>query len=282
MWRLCKFCGGKGMIQGTSEWHEWRKKGIGSSDAPAIMGTSPYHTPFTLWQIKTGKKTDQASSFATELGQKFEPAARADLELKTGFEFTPSIGVHEAYDWLRASYDGLCEKERVFDEIKWVGSSVFQSVKDKGEIPSAHYDQIQHQFMVSGYEKAFYTCYRLTSDYSKIEEIYHCEVFKDENRIKQIWESEQEFWFKYVLKNEPPPLTKDDVIDISTSDAIEIAKAYEGWLNSYNRSKDAIAELKPLLFSLSDHARISVGNLLITDGKGGRRITIRKKGDKNV
>ena len=42
------------MEQKSEEWLDWRKKGIGSSDAPIIMGVSPWKTPFELWEEKTG------------------------------------------------------------------------------------------------------------------------------------------------------------------------------------------------------------------------------------
>ncbi len=36
--------------QGTPEWLEWRKNGIGSSDIATIMGANPYQTPYQLWE----------------------------------------------------------------------------------------------------------------------------------------------------------------------------------------------------------------------------------------
>ena len=31
--------------QNTPEWHQWRRQGIGASDAPVIMGETPFKTP---------------------------------------------------------------------------------------------------------------------------------------------------------------------------------------------------------------------------------------------
>ena len=36
--------------QGTYEWLEWRMGGLGASDAPVVMGVSPYSTSRTLWE----------------------------------------------------------------------------------------------------------------------------------------------------------------------------------------------------------------------------------------
>ena len=37
------------------EWLEVRRRGIGSSDAAAAVGISPYQSPLELWMIKTGR-----------------------------------------------------------------------------------------------------------------------------------------------------------------------------------------------------------------------------------
>ncbi len=41
------------LIQNTPEWHAFRRKRIGASDAPVIMGISPWKTPYQLWIEKT-------------------------------------------------------------------------------------------------------------------------------------------------------------------------------------------------------------------------------------
>ena len=41
------------------EWLQERKKGIGGSDAAAIIGLNPYMTNVDLWEIKTGRKEQE-------------------------------------------------------------------------------------------------------------------------------------------------------------------------------------------------------------------------------
>ena len=38
--------------QNTPQWQRWRMEGIGSSDAPVIMGEGAFKTRRTLWAIK--------------------------------------------------------------------------------------------------------------------------------------------------------------------------------------------------------------------------------------
>ena len=42
-------------MQNHDAWLDMRKKGIGGSDAGAIMGYNPWTSPFALWMEKTGQ-----------------------------------------------------------------------------------------------------------------------------------------------------------------------------------------------------------------------------------
>ena len=46
--------------QNTPEWLRWRMEGIGSSDAPVIMGEAAFKTRRLLWAIKTGRAREFA------------------------------------------------------------------------------------------------------------------------------------------------------------------------------------------------------------------------------
>jgi predicted phage-related endonuclease len=39
--------------QNSTDWRDWRRGGLGSSDAPVVMGNSPWMMPRKLWEIKT-------------------------------------------------------------------------------------------------------------------------------------------------------------------------------------------------------------------------------------
>ena len=40
------------LSQRTPAWHQWRIAGVTASEAPIIMGRSPYKTPWRLWAEK--------------------------------------------------------------------------------------------------------------------------------------------------------------------------------------------------------------------------------------
>lgn len=58
---------------GSPEWHELRKTGIGGSDIAAICNASPWTSPFALWAKKTGRIDDTFTpSEAAEWGNRLE------------------------------------------------------------------------------------------------------------------------------------------------------------------------------------------------------------------
>jgi putative phage-type endonuclease len=177
--------------QNTPEWLEWRKGGIGGSDAPAIMGVSPWDSPLSLWQRRMGLVPQKVMSMAMQRGHELEPIARALLEKETGLVFAPMCGEHKKFGFLKASFDGVSFCRTALAEIKApnlkdhanaigvdpfdAASVVAESDEDDDEervaieeehalvvsglIPPKYWPQVQHQMMVSGIKKTFYCSY---------------------------------------------------------------------------------------------------------------------------
>lgn len=60
----------KGMER--SEWLDYRKKGIGGSDAGAICGLNPYRTAIQVYLDKTSDGTEDIDNEAMRQGRDFE------------------------------------------------------------------------------------------------------------------------------------------------------------------------------------------------------------------
>ncbi len=104
--------------QNTPEWHRWRRQGIGASDAPVIMGETAFKTPRTLWSIKTGRMQEGPAGPAARRGRELERLARRAYERQTGIQVEPLCLVHEGFEWMRASLDGLSFDGSTLLEIK--------------------------------------------------------------------------------------------------------------------------------------------------------------------
>lgn len=144
------------LIQGTPNWHEWRALGIGSSDAPVIMGVSPWKTPEELFLEKTGQvKITNKTTPAMARGTSLEPVARSFYELRTGIDFDPTIFEDKEHSFMRASLDGWNEEFKICLEIKAPNlNDHLQAVH--GKVPEKYVYQVQHLIMVSGASRCDY------------------------------------------------------------------------------------------------------------------------------
>ena len=87
--------------QNTPQWHRWRMQGIGASDAPVIMGETPFKTPRTLWSIKPGRMQEEQAGPAALRGRELEAFARRAYERQTGIQMESLCLVHEEFEWMR-------------------------------------------------------------------------------------------------------------------------------------------------------------------------------------
>ena len=66
------------------EWLEYRKLGIGGSDASVVCGISRYKSPVELWMDKTGQLPAQETGESAYWGTQLEPIVRAEFSKRTG------------------------------------------------------------------------------------------------------------------------------------------------------------------------------------------------------
>lgn len=158
-------------IQGTPEWHIWRAKGIGSSEAAAVMGVSPYMTREDLLLEKIGKGKPVKINEAMRLGTRWESAARALFFFEHDVECDPAEIIHPEHNFIRASLDGYNPDLGFFLEIKYMGQKNFDKASAQRAIQKHHDVQVQHQFLVTGLNKAYYVPYTLNKEHTKIESI---------------------------------------------------------------------------------------------------------------
>lgn len=189
------------MEQTGDDWHSFRRGGIGSSDAPIIMGVSPWSTLHKLWEVKTGRFVEEEKGFILEKGNQMEPIARAQYELQYGVDMPPRVIQNPSVEWLRASLDGYSEDGRVVLEIKMAGAKDHEGVLE-GRVPDKYYPQVQHQLMVTGAQRVDY-CSLYDSKIAVVQ------VLPDDKYIEQLLKAEYEFW-QLVQSDTPPPLVERD------------------------------------------------------------------------
>lgn len=187
------------LTQGTEEWLEWRKHGIGASDAAAIMGISPWDTPLSLWERKTGRLPEKPQNRAMARGVVLEPEARAAWEAHTGELAAPMCVQHDTHDFIRASLDGLTMEGNLILEIKCPGAEDHATAL-KGQVPGKYWPQLQHQLAcVPEAECLHYWSYRPGEASALVV------VQRDTAYIQALIEREAAFWV--CIQNDTPPVT---------------------------------------------------------------------------
>lgn len=136
-------------LQGSPEWLAHRRTTRNASDAPAMMGASPYVTRAELIRrYATGleREIDAATQKVFDRGHEVEPALRAMAEQLIGEWLYPITGVRDD-GYLGASFDGVTLGEDRILEAKQANATKLECVA-RNEIPHQDYWQIVQQFAV--------------------------------------------------------------------------------------------------------------------------------------
>ena len=72
-----------------AEWLEWRRKGIGGSDASVVCGVNKWKSPVELWMDKTGQLPYDEAGEAAYWGTVLESVVKAEFSKRTGIEVMP-------------------------------------------------------------------------------------------------------------------------------------------------------------------------------------------------
>lgn len=147
-----------------SEWLSARRKGIGASDAAAIMGLSPYKTNVQLWEEKTGRREpeDILSNPFVQYGIAAEPHIRDLFALDfpgyaVSYDQFGMISNNPDLPFAFATLDGdlISKKDnrRGVLEIKTVEiRRKDQWAKWDGRIPDHYFVQVVHQLLATMYD----------------------------------------------------------------------------------------------------------------------------------
>lgn len=203
-------------IPGTKEWLKMRSNMIGASDAPVIMGRSPWTTPNQLWHQKMGLSTSPKQNEAMRRGVDLEPVARNKFIDLISYNFSPIVALHDSIPYMMASFDGFSENGQAV-EIKCPGKEDHEKAMD-GVIPEKYIPQLQHQMEVAGIQSMFYFSYSEKSH--KI-----LEIEKDNEYTLHLITEEKAFWD--CMENlQAPELVDRDYIKREDKEWLQLSKEW--------------------------------------------------------
>ena len=92
------------------DWLEYRKQGIGGSDASVVCGINKYKSPVELWVEKTDQIPHQETGEAAYWGTQLEALVRTEFTKRTGIEvkIVSQLLQSEEHPFMLANLDGAC------------------------------------------------------------------------------------------------------------------------------------------------------------------------------
>ncbi|MBB1060382.1 lambda-exonuclease family protein [Marilutibacter spongiae] len=166
------------LTQGTPEWHAHRAQHYNASDAPAMLGCSPYKSRQDLLrEVATGivPEVDAATQKRFDDGHRFEAWARTLAEEIIGEELFPCVGVADGGIY-SASFDGLTLLEDTAWEHKSLNNELRAAMVDGctgADLPKLYRVQMEQQALVSGAERVLFMASKWDAAGDLIEE-RHC------------------------------------------------------------------------------------------------------------
>ena len=171
------------VAQGTPEWGAHRAQHYNASDAPAMLGVSPYKTRAQLVrEHATGvtAEIDETTQRRFDDGHRFEALARPLAEKLIGEELFPCVGVLKGTKY-SASFDGLTLLFDTAFEHKSLNDAIRNAIDDgigNGVcLPEYLRVQMEQQCMVSGAERVLFMASKWNGE-TLVEE-RHCWYYPD-------------------------------------------------------------------------------------------------------
>lgn len=164
--------------QGSAEWHLHRSSHFNASDAPAMLGISPYKTRNQLLhEMYTGlaPEVDAATQQRFADGHRFEALARSVAERIVGQDLYPVVGSEGK---LSASFDGITMDENVIFEHKTLNVKLRDAILN-GNLADHYRAQMEQQLMVSGATQCLFMASTWDKNDVLVEE-HHCIYYSDQ------------------------------------------------------------------------------------------------------
>lgn len=184
------------------QWLEIRKKGIGSSEAAAAIGLSPYKSQLELWMEKTGRSPGlqpAGQDDPTYWGTLLEPYVAKTYTLQTGRKVRKVNAVlqHPTFSFMLANIDREVVGSADVQILECKTAGEFGSRLWRDGVPEYVQLQVQHQLAVTGKQAADVAALLCGQ---KLE-IHRIE--RDEEVISRLVLLEADFW-EHVVQDTAP------------------------------------------------------------------------------
>jgi putative phage-type endonuclease len=187
------------------EFHEFRLKGIGGSDAGAIAGLNPYKTPLQVYMEKRELVPPTEENDVMHWGTVLEPVVAAEYSKLMNLPIKKaSPMVHPDFVWMRGNPDYYIGNGHIEGglEIKTAGifSKHLWGESGSDQIPEPYILQVQHYMMIDNLPYYEVAALIAGNDFRRYR------IPRNGALIKSLLQLEERFWMR-VLRGDPPPVT---------------------------------------------------------------------------
>lgn len=221
---------------------------IGGSDIGAVMGVSPFKTPFQLWCEKTQKipMADLSKKDNVRMGEVLEEFIAQEFSYRTNLQVrrAPKAYTHQDYEFLKAHVDRLITGTDEGLECKNTSEYNSGAWKD-ADIPESYILQCQWCMGLSN-RKAWYIAVLIGGNkfqYKKIE--FDAELFG------LLVEKACEFW-DMVQSNTPPELTASDDETLAQLYSKHSDNMIEMYEDGTERTREALTDFETAVAKLQE------------------------------
>lgn len=196
-------------------WLEYRRLGIGGSDAAAILGVSPFATARDLYydKLKLVSYEDPESNWVQKkIGHLLEDLVAEIFHVKTGYKIyqIKKMFQHPIYKFMLADVDyfvTLTSGETAILEIKTTNYNAANHWWNDGieTVPINYEIQGRHYMAVMNLNHVFYCCLYGNNENETI--IRHIE--RDFDYEAELIALESDFWNNHIVLKSPPDYVED-------------------------------------------------------------------------
>ncbi len=197
------------------EWLNYRRQGIGGSDAAAVLGVSPFTTLRDLYYDKRGIVSaieDESNWVQLEIGHLLEDLVARIFSKKTGYRIfqIKKMFQHSVHTFMLADLDYFIELpdgKKAILEIKTTNYNAKDKWWNGREeiVPLNYLLQGKHYMAVMDIDHVFYCCLYGNSE----DEVIIRQIERDLEYESELIALEEDFWFNHVLAEIPPPYIED-------------------------------------------------------------------------
>lgn len=265
-----------------AQWLQERRSGVGGSDVAAILGISPYGSPWSVWADKVGLvplDDRDGTTPAMQLGTDLEPVIAKMFHRSTDLYVVgeQTLVRHRREPTHFATLDGyvvdsdsdVFEVEHGTDDellLRALGTyEAKYSTVEWSDVPPHVDAQVQWQLHVTGLAAAWLAVLAFPFGRPSFSVF---EIVRDDARIVEIVAAVDRFWNDYVIPQQPPPAdehkrtkeTIESVFDQAHDEPTVDVSEYEPLVFEIHRREEQIKRIEAQIERDKNAIRAALGN----------------------